>query len=90
MNTETPITPSINYQPCTSSQVSAFGYCPVTQTLGVKFKAGSGSTYHYSGVPPEVFADMQKCESVGKFLGSRIKGKYEFQRQSEVKREDAE
>jgi len=89
MNTDTPIAPSITYQPCDSSQVSAFGYCPATQTLGVKFKAGAGSTYHYTGVPPEVYEAMKKAESVGKFIGASIKGRYEYQRQAEPKPDEA-
>lgn len=86
---ENTIAPAISYEPCSSSQVSAFGYCPATKTLGVKFKAGSGSTYHYNNVPPEAYEAMKKSESVGKFIGSAIKGKYEFARQAEPKDESA-
>ncbi len=77
--TETAQSPSISYQPCDSSQVSAFGYDPATQTLGVQFKAGG--TYHYYGVPQAVFDAMVVTESIGKFFGQHLRGKYAYERQ---------
>lgn len=71
--------PQISYQPCDSSQVSAFGYDPESQTLGVQFKAGG--TYHYFGVPQGVFDAMVVTDSVGKFFGQNLRGKYPYERQ---------
>lgn len=70
---------TITYQPCDSSQVSAFGYDAESQTLGVQFKAGG--TYHYFDVPPTVFTALQASESVGKFFGQHLRGKIAYERQ---------
>lgn len=59
-----------------SSQIAAHGYDPATQTLAVQFK--SGGTYHYSGVPAEVYAGMQQAESAGRFLHQAVKGQYDY------------
>lgn len=73
---------TINYQPCQSSQIAAYGYDEATQTLGVKFVAGG--TYHYHAVPQSVFAEMILAPSVGSFFGARIrKGGFEYARQPE-------
>lgn len=37
-----------------------------------------GTDYLYKGVTPELFEQMLKSESVGKFLNSNIKGKFEY------------
>lgn len=76
--------PVINYQPCDSSQIAAFGYDAVARVLGLKFKGGGGSTYHYFEVPPEILTGLQTAESAGKYFGSNIKGKYLFERQPDV------
>lgn len=76
--------PVINYQACDSSQIAAFGYDAVARVLGIKFKAGAGSTYHYFEVPPEILAGLQAAESVGKYFGAHIKGKFLFERQPDV------
>lgn len=63
---------------CKSSQIESHGYDPVTNTLAVKFR--SGHEYHYSGVSAEKHAELCKAESVGKFLGSHIKGNHDFKK----------
>jgi hypothetical protein len=60
---------------CSSSLMAAHGYDPTTKTLCVRFQ--SGDTYHYKGVPPEVYADMVKTGSLGRFFLRNIKGKFE-------------
>lgn len=81
MNARADLAPNITYTDSTSSQVSAFGYDPVTKTLGVKFRSGGGSTYHYFGVPPEVAEAMKTTESVDKFVGTELRGKYAYEKQ---------
>lgn len=76
--------PIIAITPCESSQVAGFGYDAKTQTLAVQFPgrgATPGSVYHYSAVPPEVFADFQASESKGKFFGSKIRGHFGYEKQ---------
>lgn len=86
MSTDTPtyVPPVIALTPCESSQITAFGYDAATQTLAVQFPgrgATPGSTYHYSGVPSEVFTAMQAAESKGKFFGTVIRGRFEYEKQ---------
>jgi hypothetical protein len=84
MNATTkPIT--ITYQPCESSQVAAWGYHAESKTLGVKFHGKAlnspPSEYHYFDVPQEVATAMGKAESLGKFIGSHVRGKFVYERQ---------
>jgi hypothetical protein len=74
---------TINYQPSESSQVAAWGYHAESKTLGVKFhgKAGADSTYHYFDVPANVAAAMACAESLGKFVGTTLRGKFAYERQ---------
>lgn len=65
---KTPLTP------VKSSNVAATGYDAASQTLHVQFKGGK--TYAYAGVPPEVNASLGKADSVGRFIGANIVGKY--------------
>ena len=69
---------SVDLKPCKSSQVESFGFDPGSKTLAVKFK--NGGIYHYTGVDEDTHKAMCCCESVGKFLGSRIKGKFGFKK----------
>ncbi len=74
---------NIAMTPCESSQVEAHGYDSISKTLAVKFVRGS--VYHYADVPQEVYEALKSAESVGKFFGKEIKGKYEFTKQPEKK-----
>lgn len=47
------------------------------ETLFVQFKSG---LYRYNKVPLEVYEEMKKSESKGKFMNSAIKGTYEFEK----------
>lgn len=62
-----------------SSQIAASGYDPATQVLAIQFKSGK-SVYHYQQVPEDVAAAFDAAESKGKFLGSEIKGTFEFEK----------
>jgi hypothetical protein len=44
----------------------------------VQFKGGD--EYLYEGVPRQIYDDMAKAESVGKFLGEIVKGKYKYRK----------
>jgi len=59
---------------CKSSMVAGVGYDAASKTLAVQFNGGS--IYHYAEVPPEVFTDLQRSESVGQFINRQIKGQY--------------
>jgi hypothetical protein len=67
--------PTIGLQPCSSSQVKAFGYDAESKTLAVQF-ISNNQLYHYAGVPPEVFEAMKAAPSVGNFFGKSIRPNY--------------
>lgn len=61
-----------------SSNITGVAYSPPRRVLTVRFKADS--VYEYSEVPPEVWRDLCRAESVGKFLCKHIKGVYEYRK----------
>lgn len=65
----------MNLKPVKSSNVEAVGYDPVTNILSVQFKSGK-KVYEYEGVPPELYDAMHKSESIGKYIGSMVVGKF--------------
>lgn len=65
-------------QPVKSTQVESIGYDATTKKLRVKF--ARGSMYEYSDVPAETFTQMANAESVGKYFGANIKGKFGFEK----------
>lgn len=74
--------PAIAYQPVTSSQLAECGYDAEAKVLGIKFVGGG--TYHYSNVPQETFDALMRAESVGKYFGSNIRGKFAYDKQPDV------
>lgn len=67
---------------CESNQIAGFGYDAASQTLAVSFKRGG--LYHYTGVPADVFAEMQAADSPGSFLHKNIKGTFNFVKQGDA------
>ncbi len=68
--------------PVKSSFLAAIGYSPDSATLEVQFK--SGRIYQYTGVTPEVHKALIGAESVGKYFGLVITGKYDMRRAIEL------
>lgn len=66
--------PSITLNPVKSSNVEKTGYDAASKTLAVQFKGGK--VYHYADVDADTFAQMGKAESVGKFIGANVVGKF--------------
>jgi len=60
--------------PVESSMIQAVGYDVKTQILQVVFN--SGQTYHYEGVPEEVYQELLAAESKGRYMRSAIIGAY--------------
>jgi hypothetical protein len=54
-----------------STNVVSAGYDPEFKVLMVEFKGGS--VYLYADCPPEVWEEMQKATSAGKFLNQVVK-----------------
>lgn len=67
--------PLIALSPVKSSNIAATGYDVTSKTLAVQFKGG-GKTYYYADVPESIFNDMGKAESIGKFIGAQVVGKF--------------
>jgi len=63
-----------------SSNVDMIGF--EGDQIFVKFV--NGGTYSYNKANIEVFEDMCKSESVGKFLNSKVKGVFEFNKLEDV------
>lgn len=61
-----------------SSNLASVGYDPATQTLEVEFL--SGSIYQYFNVPQNVYDQLMKESSKGRFLNTYIKDTYPFSR----------
>lgn len=58
-----------------SSNVAFYGYDEHYNRLFIQFK--NGNSYIYKDIKPELFAEMDKSESVGKFFSQNIAGRYE-------------
>lgn len=59
-----------------SSNIKSVGYDLANKVLEVEFH--SGGVYHYLEVPEKAIQDLARAESVGKFISSDIKNKFEF------------
>ena len=61
-----------------SSNVAAARYLEEEKILEVRFT--NGAEYQYLDVPKELFESLQEAESVGRFFGENLRGKYESKR----------
>lgn len=69
-----------------SSQISEIGHDASANILAVRFKHG-GTLYHYENFTAEQFAEFKGSESVGAYLGQKIKGNHPFKKIIEKKEE---
>jgi hypothetical protein len=65
--------------PIDSSAIASVGYDPEKETLEVEFQ--SGNVYRYSGVPEEIYDDLLRARSKGRFFGTFIRGQYDSVKQ---------
>ena len=65
----------MNMQPVSSSNLSAVGYDPTTQTLRIAFHSG---TYDYFDVPSSVYSGLMNAASKGGYHHQFIKNSYRF------------
>ena len=61
-----------------SSNVAAIGYDSPTQTLEVQFV--KGSVYQYYGVPKDLYEQIMREPSKGRFLNTYIRDSYPHSR----------
>ncbi len=64
----------MNMRKVNSSTITAVGYDPETETLGVEFR-GSG-VYRYQGVPAPVYHGFFCNESAGKYFHQVVRGRF--------------
>lgn len=64
--------------PVQSSNLSAIGYDPETETLQVDFL--NGSSYEYKNVPLVVYQGLMEAPSHGSYLNREIKGRYPYEK----------
>jgi hypothetical protein len=74
---------SLDWVSVTSSNVQAIAYRagvggPARQILAVRFR--NGSEYHYYDVPLADYLDMLAASSKGRFVWSRLRDQYPFER----------
>lgn len=65
----------------TSSNIDAIAFDEENSDLYISFlnkKTGSSTLYKYANVTQEVFEELRDADSKGKFIHSRIKGRYEY------------
>lgn len=61
-----------------SSNITSIGYDPAIETLEVEF--WSGSVYQYYNVPENIYEQLKKASSKGRFLHTYIKNAYPYSR----------
>lgn len=61
-----------------SSNINAVGYDTSFGGLIVEYK--SGAKYMYEKVPMEVYENLLKAESKGRFINESVKGKFEYKK----------
>ncbi len=59
-----------------SSTIKKMDYNEETKVLTITFM--TDKKYEYAGVPPEVWEASFSADSIGRFVGSNIKGIYEY------------
>ena len=59
-----------------SSNIKSVGY--EDDNLYVQYN--SGAVYRYKNVPKELYENLVKAESKGRFINSEVKGKFEYER----------
>ncbi|BCJ89576.1 hypothetical protein IZ6_03110 [Terrihabitans soli] len=62
-----------------STAIGRIAYLASDRELDVTF-VGSGHTYTYIGVEPEIHEEFRRAPSKGRFFNSRIKDRYPFRR----------
>lgn len=63
----------MEYTPVQSSAITAIGYDPETETMGVRFK--SGATHEYPNTRPVEYEALMNAPSIGRYFQRNIKGR---------------
>jgi hypothetical protein len=63
-----------------SSSLRSIGYDGSTRTLEVQF--ATGNVYQYHQVPNEVWLELKRAASIGRFFQANVRDRYETSRVS--------
>lgn len=63
-----------------SSMVKEVGYDFKTSTLGVVYNSSPNLMYKYSNVDKNIYSELLKANSVGKYLHKNVLGKYNYKK----------
>ncbi len=63
-------------QPVNAATIRSIGYDEATQTLEIEFT--NGGVYQYYELPKEVYEQMMKSASLGRFFLFEVKGGYQY------------
>jgi hypothetical protein len=66
-----------------SSNIKSAEYDPFMKVLSLTFQ--KGGEYDYLEVSENVFHEMKKADSAGRFFHTKIRGKYEFHKKGSKK-----
>ena len=69
----------VRLQPIESRSVRRTGYDSPRWRLVVQFRS-SDAVYVCYNVEPQVFSDLERAESKGRFINYEIKGRYRYRR----------
>ena len=61
-----------------SSLISYIHYNDDDGSLDIQYKTGKPIIYKYKDVPKDLYYDMLKADSIGKFFNSHIKSNYQY------------
>ncbi len=73
------IASTIKFVSVESSQISRIGYSKEHKVLAIEF-IHNNALYYYFKVSENTFDEMIKAESIGRYLGLEIKGKYNYEK----------
>jgi len=59
-----------------STEIAIVGYDASQRLLEVAFR--TGSVYHYTDVPQEVYHEMIRADSIGLYFAERVKTAYSY------------
>ena len=71
--------------PVASSSIRAIGYDRHRRDLLVRY-VSSPDLYRYFGVPPAVYRALAAAPSKGRFVNSRVKGRFAYRRERQSRR----
>jgi hypothetical protein len=65
----------VERQTVKSRILRSVGYDGATKTLEIEFQ--SGIVYQFSGVPPEVHAELIRSDPIGKYFSDKIRNRFQ-------------